>query len=218
MREVTRERLEEIVRDPMINQGSEFAMMARMALAAMDSEPVAWISQSNLHSDARFSMESKIGNWSPEDINEYEISETPLYRHAQQPVDSEPVGYLFHNEYGAVLYSISDDATEGFSLIGPIYSVPQPAPKTEREPIAWLNDAYLARGVVDGEAGSEDAGPGYIPVYREASPAQPVPVVPDEMTIRDACKFVQDMRLFDDVSVIVMRTWNACRAAILNQK
>ncbi|MFN0800234.1 DUF551 domain-containing protein [Escherichia coli] len=27
-----------------------------------------------------------------------------------------------------VLYSISDDATEGFSLIGPIYSVPQPAP------------------------------------------------------------------------------------------
>ncbi|HAT3749121.1 TPA: DUF551 domain-containing protein [Klebsiella oxytoca] len=40
----------------------------------------------NLHSDARFSMESKIGNWSPEDINEYEITETPLYRHAQQPV------------------------------------------------------------------------------------------------------------------------------------
>ncbi len=38
---ITRERLEEIVSDPMINQGSEFAMMARMALAAMDSEPVA---------------------------------------------------------------------------------------------------------------------------------------------------------------------------------
>ena len=38
--------------------------------------------------------------------------------------------------------------------------------------------------------------------------------VPDEMTIRDACKFVQDMRIFDDVSVIVMRTWNAC--AMLN--
>lgn len=35
---ITRERLEEIVSDPMINQGSEFAMMARMALAAMDSE------------------------------------------------------------------------------------------------------------------------------------------------------------------------------------
>lgn len=40
---ITRERLKEIVSDPMINQGSEFAMMARMALAAMESEPVAVI-------------------------------------------------------------------------------------------------------------------------------------------------------------------------------
>ena len=37
---ITKERLEKIVSDPMINQGSEFAMMARMALAAMDSETV----------------------------------------------------------------------------------------------------------------------------------------------------------------------------------
>ena len=58
-------------------------MLSRMALATMDSEPVAYMYRDNLHSDARFSMESKIGNWSPEDINEYEISETPLYRHAQ---------------------------------------------------------------------------------------------------------------------------------------
>ncbi len=57
--------------------------LARMALAAMDSEPVAYMYRDNLHSVARFSLESKIGNWSPEDINEYEISETPLYRHAQ---------------------------------------------------------------------------------------------------------------------------------------
>jgi hypothetical protein len=57
------------------------------------------------------------------------------------------------------------------------YRHAQPALVVEREPIAWLNDAYLARGVVDGEAGSEDAGPGYIPVYREAGP-QPAPVVP----------------------------------------
>lgn len=44
----------------------------------------------------------------------------------------------------------------------------------EQDPIAWLNDAYLARGVVDGEAGSEDAGPGYIPAYREPVPQQEV--------------------------------------------
>lgn len=58
----------------------------------------------------------------------------------------------------------------------PLYRHAQPALVVEREPIAWLNDAYLARGVVDGEAGNEDAGPGYIPVYREAGP-QPAPVV-----------------------------------------
>ena len=96
--------------------------LAELALAAMDSEPVAWTWQhlkqwhvTNAEERAR-------------DLAWDGVKVEPLYRHAQQLVDSEPVGYLFHNEYGAVLYSISDDATEGFSLIGPIYSVPQPAP------------------------------------------------------------------------------------------
>ncbi|MFS9578686.1 DUF551 domain-containing protein [Klebsiella quasipneumoniae] len=96
--------------------------LAAFRLAAMDSEPVAWTWQhlkqwhvTNAEERAR-------------DLAWDGVKVEPLYRHAQQPVDSEPVGYLFHNEYGAVLYSISDDATEGFSLIGPIYSVPQPAP------------------------------------------------------------------------------------------
>lgn len=78
--------------------------------------------------------------------------------------DSEPVGYLFHNEYGAVLYSISDDATEGFSLIGPIYSVPQPAPVVQCPfPCGWDNlnklavqdAAFVARGLIEGEPATE---------------------------------------------------------------
>ncbi|WP_420106911.1 DUF551 domain-containing protein [Klebsiella pneumoniae] len=144
--------------------------VARMALAAMASEPhtdgelsnLLWYSQeATCHSDPNYYcefqrlatpgliagiirelQERRKADSEPvaymydgEDGTEYnghnEFSGggkgIPLYRHAQQPVDSEPVGYLFHNEYGAVLYSISDDATEGFSLIGPIYSVPQPA-------------------------------------------------------------------------------------------
>lgn len=76
----------------------------------------------------------------------------------------------------------------------PLYRHAQPVPVTEREPIAWLNDAYLARGVVDGEAGSEDAGPGYIPVYREA---QPAPVVPEDF----------DFNRFNDV------VWLECVAS-----
>ncbi|WQD08207.1 DUF551 domain-containing protein [Klebsiella pneumoniae] len=111
----------------------------KLALAAMESEPVAWMHSNNDIGIPAITVSQKIGHYW---MAEFENVQ-PLYRHAQ------------------------------------------PAPETEREPIAWLNDAYLARGVVDGEAGSEDAGPGYIPVYREASPAQPAPVVlviPDEMT------------------------------------
>jgi len=76
---MSRERLEEIVSDQMINQGSEFAMLARMALAAMDSEPVG-----EFYEDGPL-------NW-------YQISDgdrvpehrrIPLYRHAQQPVVPE---------------------------------------------------------------------------------------------------------------------------------
>lgn len=115
-----------------------------------------------------------------------------------------------------------------------LYRHAQPAPKTEREPIAWLNDAYLARGVVDGEAGSEDAGPGYIPVYREASPAQPAPVVQENSDPRDAFEAVFPMpkhaqRCGDGYAVTSYGAWtayefvkkwegwNACRSAMLQE-
>lgn len=91
----------------------------------------------------------------------------------------------------------------------PLYHHAQ-QPVVEREPIAWLNDAYLARGVVDGEAGSEDAGPGYIPVYREAGP-QPAPVVPTfdewlELSGNKPLGWVKDA---------MRESYDACRAAML---
>ncbi|HCF8373503.1 TPA: DUF551 domain-containing protein [Klebsiella pneumoniae] len=75
---ITRERLEEIVSDPMINQGSEFAMMARMALAAMDSEPVVFTDERNLHHIAMGRETSLI--WGKQNS---EAGDVPLYRHAQ---------------------------------------------------------------------------------------------------------------------------------------
>lgn len=103
----------------------------------------------------------------------------------RRKADSEPVAWIHsNNDIGIPAITVSQKIGHywmaEFENVQPLYRHAQPAPETEREPIAWLNDAYLARGVVDGEAGSEDAGPGYIPVYREASPAQPAPVVPDE--------------------------------------
>lgn len=91
--------------------------------------------------------------------------------------------------------------------------IAQPAPVVEREPIAWLNDAYLARGVVDGEAGSEDAGPGYIPVYREAGP-QSAPVVPEEITIETATIIAYGLPT-TNIGAIFKAGHDACRAARL---
>ena len=97
-----------------------------------------------------------------------------------------------------------------------LYRHAQPAPVAQKEPISfdeWSRKCALQITLC-------------YPDFREKAQyiwdsaretQQPAPVVPEEMTIRDACKFVQDMRLFDDVSVIVMRTWNACRAAMLQE-
>ncbi|SAT61998.1 hypothetical protein [Klebsiella pneumoniae] len=79
---ITRERLEEIVSDPMINQGSEFAMMARMALAAMDSEPVAWLLSGG---GAKNVVCFDSGNAYADPLRDV----TPLYRH-QQPAPVVP--------------------------------------------------------------------------------------------------------------------------------
>ena len=119
--------------------------------------------------------EEEIREWLSSD----EIME--LSRMALAAMDSEPVAYIFKHPAGRLFWSLTDKSNKGHDDVMPVYASPQPAPIVEREPIAWLNDAYLARGVVDGEAGSEDAGPGYIPVYRHAQPAPVVPAVSDDI-------------------------------------
>ncbi|HFT4706443.1 TPA: hypothetical protein ACHT65_003574 [Klebsiella pneumoniae] len=126
-----------------------------------------------------------------------------------QPVaDSEPVAYISKSDLDAGYPHILARRDFNKACTMAVYAA-QPAPIVEREPIAWLNDAYLARGVVDGEAGSEDAGPGYIPVYRHAQPAL---VVPEEKPIPNTLS----MYAVDAVAAIAeVKGWNACRAAML---
>lgn len=50
------------------------------------------------------------------------------------------------------------------------------AERARQKPIGWLNDAYLGRGVIDGEVGEDDFGPGYIPIYRQPLYDRPTPV------------------------------------------
>lgn len=59
--------------------------MARQLLTGMEQEPVAYMYKDRLHTDARFSLHTRFGNWSQEDINEYKITEIPLYAAPQLP-------------------------------------------------------------------------------------------------------------------------------------
>jgi hypothetical protein len=91
----------------------------------------------------------------------------------------------------------------------------QLAAAMDSEPVAWTwhyrEQWHVTNDKCRAEFVAKDGDVAVLPLYRHAQQ----PVVPEEMTIMDACKFVQDMRLFDDVSVIVMRTWNACRATMI---
>ena len=183
-----------------------------------------------------------------------------LIRQSLAAMDGEPVAYISKSDFDAGYPHILARRDFNKACTMAVYAA-QPAPIVEREPIAWLNDAYLARGVVDGEAGSEDAGPGYIPVYRHAQPApvvsaellhtaasaiedllttkdrtgacvwfdlpfrlrsaanaQPAPVVPDAATAIRAClsEFPESAR--DIVEECADIAENACRAAMLQAK
>ncbi|SAC96373.1 Uncharacterised protein [Enterobacter hormaechei] len=70
-----------------VNEDAAMALAAmKRALASLEVEPVAYMYKDNLHADARFSLHTRFGNWSQEDINEYEITEIPLYTAPPAPV------------------------------------------------------------------------------------------------------------------------------------
>lgn len=182
--------------------------------ATMDSEPVAWTWHYRekwhvTNDERRAEFVAKDGD----------VAVLPLYRHAQSAQISEPVLPLQDKDLQGVIDALEHPAginAAGKQVVRHALVEIQERRKADREPVAEVVSIYG-----DPEAFGEReirplVGIQQMPygtkLYRHA---QPAPVVPEEMTIRDACKFVQDMRLFDDVSVIVMRTWNACRAAML---
>lgn len=77
---ITRERLQEIAEDGFLKHG-ESKELARMALAAMDSEPVVFTDERNLHHIAMGRETSLI--WGKQNS---EAGDVPLYRHPQQLV------------------------------------------------------------------------------------------------------------------------------------
>ncbi|WP_366977673.1 DUF551 domain-containing protein [Klebsiella pneumoniae] len=217
---ITRERAQQIFlgNGPELS-ASEERELARMALAAMDSSESVELPLDYLqgHKDGlewasqlAEANHPETGDWLYDDPIELAkaIRKGPDMPPVQPVADSEPVAEITE-DLGRLFVKIHYPTT--LKAGDKLYRHAQPAPVVEREPIAWLNDAYLARGVVDGEVGSEDAGPGYIPVYREAGP-QPAPVVPEEKPIPNTLS----MYAVDAVAAIAeVKGWNACRAAML---
>lgn len=195
--------------------------LAAFRLSAMDSEPVEMpLDYLQGHKDGlewaaqlAESNHPQTGDWLYDDPIELAkaIRKGPDMPPAQSVADSEPVIVVGDDGGDALSYR---RLIQSFEPGTKLYRHAQPVPVVEREPIAWLNDAYLARGVIDGEAGIEDAGPGYIPVYREAGP-QPATVVPDAATAIRAClsEFPESAR--DIVEECADIAENACRAAML---
>ncbi len=89
MTTITKERIELFIKNPLENglTRGEQMELARIALTSLEAEPVAYIIQD---SDARSRGEKGIlryfANISDEDINEYEITVTPLYAAPPAPV------------------------------------------------------------------------------------------------------------------------------------
>ncbi|AUX54626.1 DUF551 domain-containing protein [Klebsiella pneumoniae] len=220
---ITRERAQQIfLGNGPEPSASEERELARMALAAMDSSesvelPIDYLQghKDGLEWAAQLAEANhpETGDWVYDDPIELSkaIRKGPDMPPAQSVADSEPVIVVGDDGGDALSYR---RLIQSFEPGTKLYRHAQPVPVVEREPIAWLNDAYLARGVIDGEAGSEDAGPGYIPVYREAGP-QPATVVPDAATAIRAClsEFPESAR--DIVEECADIAENACRAAML---
>ncbi|MES3286640.1 DUF551 domain-containing protein [Klebsiella aerogenes] len=121
--------------------------LAKLALAAMDSEPDRnpVLAYADSYRDmAKQGIES-VQIWSV--ITDLERNIAPLYRHAQPAPEMKPVGYLFVSEQGAIAYSPANWGMPGFRLIGQIYGdidvESQPAPVVPDEmPCGGAADDY----------------------------------------------------------------------------
>ncbi|EPU5292002.1 hypothetical protein ACVXRV_004309 [Enterobacter roggenkampii] len=133
-KEFTKEQLQQIIETDHVQCG-EASSLARIALASLEAEPVAYMYKDRLHTDARFSLHTRFGNWSQEDINEYEITEIPLYTAPPAPANAETVAWLWshrkHPSEVSLVRPEDDERAEGAHWSGwscqALYAAP-PAP------------------------------------------------------------------------------------------
>lgn len=119
MTTITKERIELFIKNPLENglTRGEQMELARIALASLEAEPVAWLLSGG---GAKNNVSFDSGNAYADPLREV----TPLYTAPPAPVsvpDLKPVGFLFVSDDGSVAYSPAGWPMKGFNLIGPIY-------------------------------------------------------------------------------------------------
>ncbi|GKI32756.1 TPA: hypothetical protein ACN7N4_002254 [Klebsiella pneumoniae] len=183
---LTRERLQEIAEDGFLKHG-ESKELARMALAAMDSEPVAWTwhyrEQWHVTNDERRAeFVAKDGD----------VAVLPLYHHAQPAQISEPVLPLQDKDLQGVIDALEHPAginAAGKQLVRLALVEIQERRKADNEPVAWTDEEELrdvnVAGIgylfgIDREANKFADPRRQIMLYRHAQPA------PEKYNIGDA--------------------------------
>lgn len=113
-REFTKEQLQQIIETDHVQCG-EASELARIALASLEAEPVAYMVGTQLLENMTQAIAYKADT---------ALQIKPLYTAPSAPVsvpDLKPVGFLFVSDDGAVAYSPAGCPMKGFNLIGPIY-------------------------------------------------------------------------------------------------
>lgn len=151
--QLTRERLQEIAEDGFLKHG-ESKELARIALAAMDSEPVAIVEPSDYVTAAQLVGEGPVRKAVHELYEGALRIGDKLYRHAQPTVDSEPVGYFrrYDPDFDALITQCDKGAQDSF----PLYL------HAQSEPIEAniARDAQRYRFLRDKDAFGDDGEPG----------------------------------------------------------
>lgn len=173
---LTRERLQEIAEDGFLKHG-ESKELARMALAAMDSEPVAWTwhyrEQWHVTNDkCRAEFVATDGD----------VAVLPLYRHAQPAQISEPVLPVQDKDLQGVIDALEHPAginAAGKQVVRLALVEIQERRKADSEPLAFTEEHEISNMHATGlylrawpADRARNAVEGYtIPLYRHAPPA-----------------------------------------------
>ncbi|WP_423787297.1 DUF551 domain-containing protein [Klebsiella michiganensis] len=194
---ITREQLLEIIETDHVQCG-EASYLARMALAAMDGEPVAYMTYKGylLHAG-----DPKLAEYS---------EPMPLYADPRpEPISAEPVAWLLSGggAKNVVVFDGGNAYADPLREVTPLYRHAQPAPVAYSD-FEGFWSAYIHPLAQDDEL----KGFAWDIWSVLGSNSQPAPVVPAEKTMPNPLS----MYAVDAVAAIAeVKGWNACRAAML---